>query len=294
MDALSEALRTIDPATLKAQLGTYAPTEAQQILAGAGVRDEHVFPTPILLETAPTLVGYYRLLLGVPQKTFYAGETGIGQFRSMETRGILTAHQRSALPQFCASMSTALAELVVQLSPTVTNRDIAELPLLTLGSQIQGGSNNIIGKKATADVFIVIAEIVRPHIVTRTERAITVENLAGRRIVIALASDPDVSLEEEVGGWRRKHVAIEIKGGTDRSNAHNRAGEAEKSHLKAKQMGFVTFWTIIATRGLDIGVLQAESPTTSDWFDIGQVLGQAGGDWDRFRSKLADDVGIPL
>src|SRR5262245_27774261 len=75
IDALSEVLSQIDPMELKSQLLTYVPTDAQQILAGAGIRDEHVFPTPIILETAPTLVGYYRLLLGVPQKTFYGPGT---------------------------------------------------------------------------------------------------------------------------------------------------------------------------------------------------------------------------
>ena len=43
---------------LKTQLMTYVPADVQQILAAAGVRDEHVFPTPIVLETQPTLVGY--------------------------------------------------------------------------------------------------------------------------------------------------------------------------------------------------------------------------------------------
>jgi hypothetical protein len=32
-------------------------------------------------------------------------------------------------------------------------------------------------------------------------------------------------------------VAVEIKGGKDYSNIHNRIGEAEKSHQKAKKEG---------------------------------------------------------
>ena len=66
MDALREALRDIDPNELKAQITHYVPADVQQILATAGIRDEHVFPVPIVLETAPYLVGYYRLLLGLP------------------------------------------------------------------------------------------------------------------------------------------------------------------------------------------------------------------------------------
>src|SRR5436190_5426656 len=112
MDALAEALGRIDPRQLKEQLLAYVPTDAQRILASAGVRDEHVFPTPLVLEAAPTLVGYYRLLLGVPQKTFYGTGSGRGRFKSMELRGTLTAAQKLALPEFCAAMSEALADLV--------------------------------------------------------------------------------------------------------------------------------------------------------------------------------------
>jgi hypothetical protein len=57
MDALSDALGGIDPKTLKRQLSRYVPSDVQQLLAAAGVRDEHVFPTPIILETKPTLGG---------------------------------------------------------------------------------------------------------------------------------------------------------------------------------------------------------------------------------------------
>src|SRR5437879_5941634 len=159
MDALADALSRIDPVALKQQLVEHVPADAQRMLAAAGIRDEHVFPVPLILETAPTLVGYYRLLLGVPQKSFYASGTGLGMFKSMEMRGALTSRQQSALSDFCRAMCPALAELVRQLSPTVTPRDVQELPLLTLGSFFQGANNVLIGKQATADVFLSIKEI---------------------------------------------------------------------------------------------------------------------------------------
>jgi hypothetical protein len=113
-------------------------------------------------------------------------------------------------------------------------------------------------------------------------------------VILRLGSDPDIRIEEDFAGDLRPKVAIEIKGGTDRSNAHNRAGEAEKSHQKAKKKGFRDFWTIIATKGLDMDKLRAESPTTNSWFDVAQVLGRTGPDWDDFYSRMADVVGIPL
>jgi len=96
-------------------------------------------------------------------------------------------------------------------------------------------------------------------------------------------------------GERVHHkVAIEVKGGTDISNAHNRAGEAEKSHQKARKFGFPEFWTVISRQGLELQKLQSESPTTNHWFDVTEVLARKGTDWEDFRQRLAGAVGIPL
>ena len=293
-DALSTALGQIDPGQLKAQLVQFIPASAQKAVARSGVRDEHVFPVPILLEKAPTLVGYYRLLLGVPQKTFYGKGSGMAPFKSMETDGTLNDRQRSLLPEFCRAMCAALADLVRQLSPTVTTRDVQELQLLTLGSFFQGQRNNDIGNLAIKEVFLSIKEIVQSHLRDHEARRMAIKNSAGRAIILSLASDPDIRIEEEFPGELRKKVAIEVKGGTDQSNVHNRVGEAEKSHQKAKKSGFLHCWTLIAKRGIDVDKLRAESPTTTSWFDVAQILGRQGEDWTEFCSRLADVVGIPL
>jgi hypothetical protein len=294
MDALSEALKTAEPKTVKEQLAVYVPSDVQKILAGAGVRDEHVFPVPVVLETKPTLIGYYRLLLGVPQKSFYKGGTGMGQFKDMEERGLLKPKRRPDLEGFCEAMSVSLADMVRQITPQFTPQDVAELPLLTLGSKFQGGNNNTIGKQATMDVFLAVSELVKEYKEAEDERKITIRNASNRKVVIALASDPDISIQEEFDGRLRNKVAIEIKGGTDSSNAHNRAGEAEKSHQKAKKKDFRDYWTIIFKASLDMNVLRAESPTTNSWFDVAQVLTREGKDWDDFRSRFAEATGIPL
>jgi hypothetical protein len=293
MDALKEAATDIDQNVLKQQLSQYVPSDIQKILAASGIRDEHVFPTPVLLEAKPTLIGYYRLLLGIAQKSFYDGKTGMSKFKNMEVKGVINERQKNALPDFCKTMSSALSELVRQISPTITQQDIAELPLLILGSQIQGGKNNTIGKQATQDVFLAIAEIVKDHAIERTDKKIIIKNASGRKVVIALSSDPDVRIQEDFDGKLQNKVAIEIKGGTDKSNAHNRAGEAEKSHQKARNDQFRDFWTIITKAGLDMTKLKAESPTTLSWFDAAQVLGRKGDDWDEFRDRIVGAVGIP-
>ena len=106
----------------------------------------------------------------------------------------------------------------------------------------------------------------KDHIQSEDARTITIKNASNRKVVIALAGDPDIRIQEQFGDELRNKVAIEIKGGTDVSNAHNRAGEAEKSHQKAKKEGFRDYWTIISKVGLNVEKLKSESPTTDSWF----------------------------
>jgi hypothetical protein len=293
IDALSEALASLDQGIIKKQLAEHVPPDAQKILASAGIRDEHVFPVPAVIESRPSLVGYYRLLLGIPQKSFYKGSTGMGIFKTMEERNTASARQIALFPALCRAMADPLAELVRQI-PHITTRDLAELPLLTFGSQLQGSNNTKIGKKAMHDVFLAISEIVAKYIVKNARNQLTVKNTSGRDVFITLSHDPDVAIDEQVGSSRHRRVAIEVKGGTDISNAHNRAGEAEKSHAKAKSRGYTDFWTIISKTGLDMGKLKSESQTTNHWFDVAEVLGRYGQDWDEFRQRLATAVGIPI
>jgi hypothetical protein len=294
MDALSETLGQLDPNIMKPQILAYVPADAQKILAAAGIRDEHVFPVPAVLEKRPTLIGYYRLLLGVSQKRFYRKGTGMGPFKSMESRGLFSPRKRPDLEYFCAAMAENLADLIRQVSPMITVRDISELPLLALGAQLYGSNNNAIGKQATLDVFLSVVEIVKGFIVSQDNSKIVVRNASNRRVDIALRSDPDIRIQEEFEGKLRNVLAIEIKGGTDVSNAHNRAGEAEKSHRKAKKQDFRDYWTVISLAGVDLSMLQQESPTTNSWFDVAQVLARDGNDWREFRSRFAGAVGIPL
>jgi hypothetical protein len=143
-------------------------------------------------------------------------------------------------------------------------------------------------------VFVSVAEIVKKFIISRDTKKITVRNASKRKVFIALSTDPDIRIQEDFNGKLRNKLAIEIKGGTDNSNAHNRAGEAEKSHQKARAQGFRDYWTIISTTGVNRAKLKQESPTTNSWFDVAQILGREGTDWDEFRSRFAGEVGIPL
>lgn len=292
-DALREAVGELQQVAVKREIQELVPERAQRLLAQAGIRDEDVFPLPSVLRQRPTLVGYYRLLLGSSQKQFYSSGSRLGPFKTMETRGTISNDAAEHLEEFCRAMASALAELIDQISPGVTQQDVEQLPLLTLGSQFQGSNNNRIGQLATEEVFLAIREIVAEHIAQETSKQIVVKNAAGRDVQIRLAADPDVRFQEEFGEEQRSLLAIEIKGGTDRSNAHNRAGEAEKSHQKAKTLGYPERWTVIATKGLDLDVLKSDSPTTNLWFDATQILAREGENWVKFKTRLVGIVGIP-
>lgn len=293
IDALREALSEVDPKALSDQRYAYVPDDAHIILSKAGIPDEHVFPVPVLLEAKPTLVGYYRLLLGLPQKAFYGSGTHMGLFRSMED-GHLNLRQRKRLPAFCRAMCAALAEMVRNVSPAITPRDVQELPVLTLGQQFQGGRNNQIGAGATAGVFRSILAAIGKHAASRKDSEVIVRNAKGQVYEIALAGDPDVRIQQRIDQSLRNLVAIEIKGGFDTSNQYNRVGEAEKSHLMAKAAGYTEFWTIIHTKRLDLSRAKQSSPTTSQWFDAAEILAREGSGWRRFRQALAEVLGIPV
>jgi hypothetical protein len=293
IDGLSIALGEIDPNLVKEQLSKLVPIDVQRILAKAGLRDEHVFPIPAVLEAKPSLTGYYRLLLGASQKAFYRSETGMGIFKSMEELGTFNSKQKDRLQDFCEVMVASLADLIRRI-PEMTDRDLRELPLLTFGSQLQGSHNTRIGEAAMKDVFLAIADIVDKYIIERGAKKLVVKNSTGRLVTITRSSDPDVSITESIGPQVHNKVAIEVKGGLDFSNVHNRAGEAEKSHSKAKAKQFRDFWTIISKKRIPMKKLHAESQTTTEWYDLGELLARKGTDWEDFRAKLTGAVGIPL
>jgi hypothetical protein len=293
IDALSEALGHVEQKAVRNQIESLVPEDVQRILAAAGLRDEYVFPVPVVIEKQPYLVGYYRLLLGAPQKSFYKSGTGMGRFKSMEENGVTTEKQEPYLAAFCHAMALPLSELVRQI-PKISERDLNELSLLTYGSQLQGSNNTQIGKAAMKEVFVAISEIVGRYATEKKENKLLAKNSAGRTVMITLSHDPDVSVQELMGKSVHHRVAIEVKGGTDISNAHNRAGEAEKSHQKAKRHGFPEFWTVISKQGLELSRLQEESPTTNHWFDVAELLARKGKDWEDFRQRLSGAVGIPI
>jgi hypothetical protein len=240
----------------------------------------------------PSLLGYYRLLLGFSQKQFFSSHYGYARYKPMEVRGHLSPANAKVLPDLCRALCRSSEKLIEALG-VLSHDSVHELTLLTLGPQLRGSALNLVGSEATRRVFKLIRSIVESAIVTESSRTLEIKNAAGRKVEVEFASDPDISIRELLGsGKYRNLVAIEIKGGKDRSNVHNRIGEAEKSHQKARKQGFVECWTIIGVASLDHNVARRESPSTDRFYNLDSITKPGTEIHADFKEHLTSRVGV--
>lgn len=294
MEALFETVGQIDLVQLDRELATFAPGPALKALAKKGVRGEVVFAAPCLLEKNPRLLGYYRLLLGHSQKLFYTSSTGLTAYKRLEESGTISSSLVPGLNELCRAVNEMTARLLEGIGLDHLNKNhLDDLTLLTLGPQLRGGSNNRRGVIATTTVFDVILTIVAAHAEQTTSKSITLRNAAGRKVLVRFASDPDIVIREEMtGGDFRDVIAIEVKGGTDFSNVHNRLGEAEKSHQKARLSGFVECWTVVNVSKLDLEMARQESPSTDRFYNLEAISSGEGAEYRDFRNRILSATGI--
>lgn len=292
--AVKEVAANVYPQVLREEAVKFAPPDGLSILQRSGVRDEEVFALPSMLEREPGLLGYYRLLLGISQKQFYQTSTGLNIFKPMEDRREITVTARPHVAELCSHLNESTTRLLHALPDGSLRINVDQLPLLTLGAQADGSWRTQLGSKATKGVFEAMKSIVRDAggEFTETESSITVMNSSGREVTLMLAPDPDVVIREDFGASSEYKAAIEIKGGSDYSNVHNRAGEAEKSHRKAKEDGAGTCWTIIELDRVNLAKLRQESPSTREWIDLREVRNRSGEYWERLIQITRSAMGI--
>lgn len=292
--ALRIAARNVPNEVLRAEIASHVPAAGLQALQGTGVRDEEAFALPSILRLSPGLLGYYRLLLGVSQKGFYTTKTGLSLFRSMEESQVIRDAVNDDIEELCTALNASLSVLLISLPQGTLAEDIMQLPLLTLGAQADGSWRVQIGAKATTGVFDAMKRIVKGagRDFVETDVSITMTNSAGREVTMALAPDPDIVIREQVNGQDVYKCAIEIKGGADYANLHNRVGEAEKSHQKARASGAQNCWTVISLDNADMSRLRQESPTTREWLDVNEVLDSRGSSWDTLNNLTLSAMGI--
>jgi hypothetical protein len=293
-DALSETVKALRIPDIDKQLAVHVPGHSLSVLAGHGLRGEMMFPTPVVLAANPRLLGYYRLLFGYSQKEFYTSATGLGRFKGMEVSGVLRKGLDASLPDLCDALCGAGALLLAAIGTgTLDARLLDDLTLLTLGPQLRGGANVRKGSAGIRTVFSAIYEIVEAAVVSVSDTRIEVKNAAGRTVLIEFAPDPDIIIREEMrADHYRQLIAIEVKAGSDFSNIHNRIGEAEKSHQKAKAAGYVECWTVVNVDKIDMPTAHKESPSTNRFYRISDILNASGADYVDFRDRVISLTGI--
>lgn len=296
---LKTTVATIDPDILQSEIAQFVNKDCRMILQGLSIREETMFALPCVLNRNPTLLGYYRLLMGISEKQFYTSSTGLSIFKTMEHDGKIAKNSKQELNNLCYAINSAVENLLKSVNCSALPQDLEALPLMTLGVYADGVWRNIIGKQAALHVFGTIKHIVKlscAEIITDEDRCFKFKNGAGAIYRVIQSSDPDISVFLEEPS-EEKLLCIEIKGGQDVANVHNRAGEAEKAHLKASQAGWYEKWTVIYLVGLQhkqIDKLLTESPSTDAWFDINEVCAQSGKTYDSFKHALVMKFNIDI
>jgi len=290
-EALQATVAGLDVPELDDQLAAYVPPRSLSRVASFSLRAEVLFPVPLLLQANPCLLGYYRLLYGLSQKELY-GRGRFGPFRSMEERGTVSTTAGPRLPALCRSL-VGTGDLLLEGIDELSLSAIDDLQLLTIGAFLRGSRLNLIGQEAVREVHSLIASIATKWIQESSAREIAIRNASGREVVIAFAGDPDVAVRELAPGGEQLRVSIEIKGGKDGSNKHNRLGEAEKSHLKARQVGCSEFWTILRT-SVTASQARAASPTTTHFFQLDRITDPTTAEHQEFKERLCVVLGIPV
>jgi hypothetical protein len=216
-DFLKATVSSLDIEELDKQLAICAPKAGLSVLASNGLRGELVFPVPLLLETSPRLLGYYRLLFGYSQKLFYTTATGMGRFKGMEERGVIASRNKSELLTMCRHLGEIGAMLLAGVgSDVVSDHFLDNLTLLTLGPQLRGSANVDIGTEGIEVAFGIVREIVKAAIEDEDDKRLILRNAAGRMVHIEVAADPDIRIVEIMTSGAERHlIAIEVKGGRD-------------------------------------------------------------------------------
>jgi hypothetical protein len=289
--ALSETVGHLSIPDIDKQLAFYVDPQSVKKVASFGLRGELFFPVPCIIESNPKLLGYYRMLLGLSQKEFY-NKGPFGAFRRLEETGIVSPKTKPFVEGLCISL-IGTAQIMIAEIDELSLATIRDLQILTLGPQLRGGVNTEFGKFATERVFKLIKSLVLPYLKSEDNRTLIIENDSKRIVTIEFSSDPDIRIIERIGSTNRPLVSIEIKGGKDRSNIHNRIGEAEKSHQKAKSNNFFEFWTMIRV-DMDYRDARRESPTTTHFFNIDHIQDSRHEEYRLFRDLLSSLLSIQI
>jgi len=287
--ALAEAINAVGVVAIDIELHQFVEPRVLNHLASLGLRGELVFPVPSIIKHNPSLLGYYRMLLGFSQKDF--GQGGYATWLTAEKNGKLSKDNLQNLTSHCEQLIKPLAELVMAMD-NFKDRDLNDLALLTLGPTLQGARNDEKGMKAEREIFATFRQLVEPWITFEKGPLIRFKTPQGNTFELIHGSDPDVRLQAGTGQNSSPILATEIQGGSDHSNAYNRAGEAEKSHVTAKAIGYANRWTIIKIAHLSRKTVVSKTPSSTEVFEFDEISQRSGTDWIELQQKFLQIIGM--
>jgi hypothetical protein len=102
LPALLNQVSKLDIGKVDIELSKFVGNDKLAFVARKGLRGELVFPVPYILTSKPSLLGYYRLLLGFSQKEFYRGS--MGRFLRLENNGVLTNTTIALIDDLCRTL----------------------------------------------------------------------------------------------------------------------------------------------------------------------------------------------
>jgi hypothetical protein len=180
-----------------------------------------------------------------------------------------------------------IEDLDKQLARHAPKRACLCLPLMDCVVSWCSQSLWFIGTEGIEVAFGIIREIVRGAIVSEDPVQLTVKNAARRDVLVQVAADPDIKIQEVMrSGVLRHLIAIEVKSGRDFSNIRNRVGEAEKSHRKARAGGFTECWTIVNVDRTGFDTAKRESPSTDRFYRLSDLSDQSSESYLDFRDRI--------
>lgn len=112
--------------------------------------------------------------------------------------------------------------------------------------------------------------------------AVLLEGIGARRITGQLLSDLTLLT-----------LGPQLRGGHN-VKIHNRIGEAEKSHQKARSNGFVECWTVVNVNRIDLEMARRESPSTNRFYRLSQIEQSQGEEREDFVARVLSLTSIAV
>ncbi|MCS7209583.1 MAG: XcyI family restriction endonuclease, partial [Fimbriimonadales bacterium] len=230
-----------------------------------GIMPVRVFAHPVVLQTVPRSVGYYRMLAMVSQKSMKRVHLDTEPYETGST-----VPDEDTARMLASHLNTIISRLVeqdVQISP----RGLDLWRGMAAGSQAQGSWQNAKGTQYETIVQQILTSYLQEIGLLQEQVGRHLKLQDGRTIIFG--SDPDISLVRD----GEILSAVEIKGGIDPAGAHERLGAALKTlrNCKAKHPKCVTILLLrreTLTQGLEDRIQQSSAEITH-WFALEDVLG---------------------